>query len=107
MDNKVEIGDLLFYISLGFVTTLLLFSLAGCGGLPPPKEQPVANTHDSGDRQQPPGSWYEDDASGGGGGGGGNLPLDYYTRQCQWDACGGPLPDRGAASNPIREMGRP
>ena len=23
---------------------------------------------------------------------GGNLPLGYYARQCQWDACGGPLP---------------
>lgn len=24
---------------------------------------------------------------------GGSVPLGYYERQCQWDRCGGPLPD--------------
>ncbi len=24
----------------------------------------------------------------------GSLPPGYNQRQCQWDACGGPLPDR-------------
>lgn len=36
--------------------------------------------------------------------GSGHLPVGYYQRQCQWDACGGPLPDRqsGPATDPTR-----
>lgn len=34
---------------------------------------------------------------------GGSLPLGYYERQCQWDACGGPLPDKPMqATDPLR-----
>lgn len=35
---------------------------------------------------------------------GGRLPPGYYQRQCQWDACGGPLPDHTQRlSNPQPE----
>lgn len=27
----------------------------------------------------------------------GGAPPGYFARQCQWDACGGPLPTRGPA----------
>ncbi len=33
----------------------------------------------------------------------GNLPFGYYERQCQWDACGGPLPNSvNPLENPVR-----
>lgn len=32
--------------------------------------------------------------------GGGHVPIDFYPRQCQWDACGGPLPDRQKEEQP-------
>jgi hypothetical protein len=36
--------------------------------------------------------------------GAGNLPVGYYQRQCQWDACGGPMPDhRRPAVDPLRQ----
>ena len=37
---------------------------------------------------------FYDGSDSSGSGGSGNLPMDYYARQCQWDACGGPLPDK-------------
>jgi hypothetical protein len=33
-------------------------------------------------------------------GSGGSLPIGYYQLQCQWDACGGPLPDRDHEEQP-------
>lgn len=38
-----------------------------------------------------------------GGSQGGSLPPGYYQRQCQWDACGGPAPDRRPSTDPTPE----
>jgi hypothetical protein len=80
----------------GIVLVIGLF--AGCGGQPVVADVdgrvPIAvvDGEEIFDDDQYPGR------------GGGSLPIGYYARQCQWDACGGPLPDRQQrASNPIRE----
>lgn len=31
---------------------------------------------------------------------GGSVPIDFYPLQCQWDACGGPPPDRVREERP-------
>lgn len=36
----------------------------------------------------------------------GQPPLGYYQRQCQWDACGGPLPNSAPATDPAPEQGQ-
>jgi hypothetical protein len=66
---------------------ILMLLLSGCGGLvaPPDERPPVPRTSP----QQDGGAEDGDDSSGTPGG---NLPIGYNERQCQWDACGGPLP---------------
>lgn len=65
--------------------TLLIFCVGGCGGVAPtdaPDGDWLAPLDGGPTEAGPP---VQSPAPG-------QLPLGYYQRQCQWDACGGPLP---------------
>lgn len=79
---------------------LMLFALflGGCGGQLPVAPAPPGTT-----REVVEPELYDEEEDGFGSYG--DVPFGYYERQCQWDACGGPLPDRqDVAINPQPEM---
>jgi hypothetical protein len=85
-----------FFISV----VVLVLALSGCGGqLPAPPAPNGSKT------EEVPPELYEDDPDSLAPSG--NLPPGYNQRQCQWDACGGPMPLLPAqAIDPQPEMMR-
>jgi len=77
---------------------LMLFSMfLGCGGEMPAAPKPPQGSH----TEEVAPEYYDEEEDGFGAGV--EPEFGYYERQCQWDACGGPLPDRqGVATNPLR-----
>lgn len=78
------LADFLFWLAVGVVIGLVVSSIMGCGpaadveGSSPNGATPVIAVDGGAASTSAPG---------------GQLPIGYYQRQCQWDACGGPLPN--------------
>lgn len=77
-----------FYVGVIVLALILMvlgaFMLFGCGTAPvaPAPRPDGGSAYSAPDLGDPDG--------GDTGPGGGGVPIGYYERQCQWDACGGP-----------------
>lgn len=91
------------YSPAGLLLAALLLVAALCGGgalvsacdpyLPAPDADmaaPDGGAYDASAVFTPPG------------GGQGSLPIGYFERQCQWDACGGPKDRLNPLVNPLQ-----
>lgn len=85
-------------VILAVLMALYLFAnLAGCGGEVPAVPEPPPESSGPVYFNEDDGQFYQGQP-------GGSLPIGYNQRQCQWDACGGPLPDRQQQfKDPVRE----
>jgi hypothetical protein len=89
--TAVDIGMVLVFLAM----TAIMCLGFGCGGDAPALPVNDQNVEDS---------QYEAEDSDRDSGPQGQLPLGYNQRQCQWDACGGPMPTRQSpALDPLRE----